>query len=139
MSEPRILTDDEITEVERRQPEGYVYAGQVKADIYWARADHENQRRDDTRNLIATIRHEHARADEAERLLEALAEHDPCEYREDNWYHWCAICDVSLPGDATDHNPDCPWRLAREHLAERAKEATDYLRAVQGQPADPER
>ena len=113
----RILTAAEIDEIERRVPDGYVYTGMLISDherLQLDRSDFENQRRDDARALIATVRHHQERAEAAERLLAGLALEHPPELATS-----CYCCGAFLSGP---HREDCAWQLAREH-AQHPKEA----------------
>lgn len=50
----------------------------------------------------------------AEQIVRALATADPW-YADDDERHYCALCGSRLDrGQADDHEPDCPWRLAVE-------------------------
>lgn len=49
-------------------------------------------------------------------VVEALADGDPCLETGDMW-HSCSLCHVALPVKPADHEPDCPWRMAKEALA----------------------
>ena len=51
----------------------------------------------------------------AEEIVLALAGMDPIEHGDDQ--HWCVICGAYVPICLDDHDPDCPWRLAVEHVA----------------------
>lgn len=104
-NEPRILTDEEIDELTQQLANsthgfGGAYKGRTIAD------------------LIATVRHERARADEAEQLLAGLALEHPPELATS-----CYCCGAFLSGP---HRQDCAWQLAREHLAQRAKESVGH-------------
>lgn len=51
----------------------------------------------------------------AEEIVRKLVE-DPPIASDEEW-HWCAICDVTLPMTPGDHMIDCPYRLAVEWVA----------------------
>ena len=131
VTEPRILTAAEIDEIERRVPDGYVHIGMDINDkrrfgeylqVQLARVDFENQRRDDARNLIATIRHERERADEAERIVDDLVQLYAPQIGER--CPWCELYPRSH-GDWWEpyqHADDCAYIGAREYLAQRPKD-----------------
>ena len=151
MTEPRILTAAEIDEIERlydaatpgrwsefcESGDWWIAQSDTDGSPGDSIADANDMSADDmifvinARNempaLITTVRHERERADEAERLLKALSDHDPITFSDDGWKHWCSICDADLPVDDVDHRNTCPWRQAREYLAQR-----------DGQPAEAE-
>jgi hypothetical protein len=52
----------------------------------------------------------------AEQIVRALAAADPNVHSAGMW-HSCGLCYKSLPIEAADHEPDCPWRLAAEWVA----------------------
>ena len=70
--------------------------------------------RQDIPALIATVRHDRERADEAERLLAGLALEHPRELATS-----CYCCEAFLSGP---HRKNCAWQLAREYLAQRPKD-----------------
>jgi len=57
---------------------------------------------------------------DAEEIVRALALHDPY-YTDDEYWRRCHFCDRHHqpgPVDLEDHDTDCLWRTAREHLAQ---------------------
>ena len=52
--------------------------------------------------------------DNAIEIVMALADSHPISYQ-DTW-HWCALCDVTLPVNISDHKESCPWRRAVEFV-----------------------
>jgi len=58
-------------------------------------------------------------SDEAENIVQELAESDPCTYNDESMWHSCAFCYAALPLEATDHKSDCIWRRAVEHVERR--------------------
>lgn len=65
-----------------------------------------------------------------EAIVRALAEMDPAVLRDHEWgYHGCGCCDMpevltedeQVLADPSRHEPDCPWRMAREWTAANAE------------------
>ncbi len=70
-----------------------------------------------------------------EQIVRALAAADPVAYDGDRWDgdYACTLCDgrwSERGGDvaarASSHEPDCPWRLAREWVAAQDRRAAEY-------------
>jgi hypothetical protein len=57
---------------------------------------------------------------EASRIVRALAAAEP-NYHSGTW-HVCHLCGASLPVEAAEHEPDCPWRLAVEWVEKEGRE-----------------
>ena len=108
MTDPRILTAAEIDEIERLSSN---FRNGFKGDTLAA--------------LIATVRHERERADEAERIVDDLVQLYAPQIGER--CPWCELYPRSH-GDWWEpyqHADDCAYIRAREHLAQRV-----------GQPAE---